>query len=75
MGNRQTIPLEDAINIIPGFFRLTHLENTGAASASLRLNFALQNRLLIAFSVAALAVICFLLWKTRNVFTRVLWLA
>jgi len=27
----QTIPLEDTINIIPGFFRLTHLENTGAA--------------------------------------------
>ena len=27
----QTIPLEDAVNIVPGFFRLTHLENTGAA--------------------------------------------
>jgi signal peptidase II len=27
----QTISLEDAINIIPGLFRLTHLENTGAA--------------------------------------------
>jgi signal peptidase II len=51
----QTIPLEDAVNIVPGFFRLTHLENTGAA-------------LLIAFSVAALAVVSFLLWKDRGVF-------
>lgn len=65
----QTIPLEDAINIIPGFFRLTHLENTGAAfslfadSAS-----PFRTALLIAFSLAALAVISVLLWKDRSVF-------
>jgi signal peptidase II len=65
----QTIPLEDAVNIIPGFFRLTHLENTGAAfslfadSAS-----PFRTTLLIAFSVAALAVASFLLWKDRSVF-------
>jgi signal peptidase II len=65
----QTIPLEDSTNIIPGFFRLTHLENTGAAfslfadSAS-----PFRTALLITFSVAALAVVSVLLWKDRRVF-------
>ena len=31
----QTIPLEDAVNIIPGFFRLTHLETPARLSAFL----------------------------------------
>ena len=63
------IPLEDAINIIPGFFRLTHLENTGAAfSLFADSTSPFRTALLIAFSVAALAVISFLLWKDRNNF-------
>lgn len=63
----QTIPLDDAINIIPGLFRLTHLENTGAAfslfadSAS-----PFKSTLLIVFSLVALAVVSFLLWKDRT---------
>jgi signal peptidase II len=65
----QTIPLEDVINIIPGFFRLTHLENTGAAfSLFADSTSPFRTALLIAFSVAALAVISFLLWKDRSVF-------
>lgn len=65
----QTIPLEDVINIIPGFFRLTHLENTGAAfSLFADSTSPLRTTLLIAFSVAALAVVSFLLWKDRSVF-------
>jgi signal peptidase II len=65
----QTIPLEDVINIIPGFFRLTHLENTGAAfSLFADSPSPFRTTLLIAFSVAALAVISFLLWKDRSVF-------
>ncbi len=65
----QTIPLEDVINIIPGFFRLTHLENTGAAfSLFADSPSPFRTILLIAFSVAALAVISFLLWKDRSVF-------
>jgi signal peptidase II len=65
----QTIPLEDAINIIPGFFRLTHLENTGAAfSLFADSPSPFRTTLLIAFSVAALAVISVLLWKDRSVF-------
>jgi signal peptidase II len=65
----QTIPLEDAINIIPGFFRLTHLENTGAAfSLFADSTSPFRTALLIAFSVAALAVVSVLLWKDRSVF-------
>jgi len=65
----QTIPLEDAVNIIPGFFRLTHLENTGAAfSLFADSSSPFRTTLLIAFSVAALAVVSVLLWKDRSVF-------
>ena len=65
----QTIPLEDAINIIPGFFRLTHLENTGAAfSLFADSPSPFRTTLLIVFSVAALAVVSVLLWKDRSVF-------
>ena len=54
----QTIPLEDAINIIPGFFRLTHLENTGAAfSLFADSPSPFRTTLLIVFSLAALAVV------------------
>jgi signal peptidase II len=52
------------IQIIPGFFRLTHTENTGAA-------FSLfadspshwKTVMLIAFSLAAMVVVSVLLWK------------
>jgi signal peptidase II len=65
----QTIPLEDAVNIIPGFFRLTHLENTGAAfSLFADSTSPFRTALLIVFSVAALAVVSVLLWKDRSVF-------
>jgi signal peptidase II len=65
----QTIPLEDAVNIIPGFFRLTHLENTGAAfSLFADSPSPFRTTLLIGFSVAALAVVSVLLWKDRTIF-------
>ena len=65
----QTIPLEDAVNIIPGFFRLTHLENTGAAfSLFADSPSPFRTTLLIGFSVAALAVVSVLLWKARTIF-------
>ena len=58
------IPLHDGIQIIPGFFRLTHLENRGAA-------FGLfadspspwKIGLLVLFSLIALLVVSRLLWK------------
>jgi signal peptidase II len=65
----QTIPLDDAINIVPGFFRLTHLENTGAAfSLFADSTSPFRTTLLIVFSVAALAVVSVLLWKDRRIF-------
>lgn len=58
------IALYTNIQIIPGFFRITHTENTGAA-------FSLfadspshwKTTLLIAFSLAAMVVVSVLLWK------------
>jgi len=65
----QTITLDDAINIIPGLFRLTHLENTGAAfSLFADSTSPFRTMLLIAFSLGALAVVSFLLWKERTIF-------
>jgi signal peptidase II len=65
----RTIPLEDVINIVPGFFRLTHLENTGAAfSLFADSTSPFRTTLLIVFSVAALAVVSVLLWKDRRIF-------
>jgi signal peptidase II len=58
------------IQIIPGFFRLTHTENTGAA-------FSLfadspshwKTLLLIAFSLLAMVVVSILLWKQTRALT------
>ena len=55
------------IQVIPGFFRITHTENTGAA-------FSLfadspshwKTGLLIAFSVVAMIVVIALLWKQQR---------
>jgi signal peptidase II len=65
----QTITLDDAINVIPGLFRLTHLENTGAAfSLFADSTSPFKTMLLIAFSLGALAMVSFLLWKERTIF-------
>jgi len=65
----QTITLEDAVNVIPGLFRLTHLENTGAAfSLFADSTSPFKTMLLIVFSLGALAVVSFLLWKERTIF-------
>jgi signal peptidase II len=63
----QKITLHDSIDVVPGFFRLTHVQNQGAA-------FGLFSEspsewkvaMLILFSVAALAVVSALLWKNGN---------
>jgi signal peptidase II len=58
------ISLYSHIQVIPGFFRLTHTENTGAAFSLFADSPAhWKTGLLIAFSVVALAVVSFLLWK------------
>src|SRR2546426_8517368 len=58
------------IQIIPGFFHLTHTENTGAA-------FSLfadspshwKTVMLIAFSMLAMVVVSVLLWKQTHAFS------
>src|ERR1700740_271390 len=64
------ISMYDHIQIIPGFFRVTHTENTGAA-------FSLfadspshwKTAMLISFSVVAMIVVSILLWKQSRALT------
>ncbi|HTS37894.1 MAG TPA: signal peptidase II [Candidatus Solibacter sp.] len=64
------IAMYSHIQIIPGFFRLTHTENTGAA-------FSLfadspshwKTTMLIGFSVVAMVIVSALLWKQSRMFT------
>jgi signal peptidase II len=64
------IALHDSINIIPGFFRLTHVQNRGAA-------FGLFSEspsewkvgMLVLFSLVALVVVSALLWKNSHTMT------
>ena len=65
----RNIALDDAISIIPGLFRLTHLENPGAAfSLFAESSLPFRTGLLITISVAALVVVGLLLWMRRNDF-------
>jgi len=62
----QRIPLYSHIQIIPGFFRITHTENTGAAfSLFAESTGPWKTGLLIAFSVSALVVVSILLWRNH----------
>ncbi len=64
------IPLYQHIQIIPGFFQLTHTENTGAAfSLFADSTSRWRTALLISFSVIAMAVVLILLWKQTRAFT------
>jgi signal peptidase II len=64
---QQNLPLYSEVDLIPGFLRLTHLENPGAA-------FSLfadspgpwAGRLLLLFSLVALVVIAVLLWRNSQ---------
>jgi len=64
------IPLHDSIQIIPRFFRLTRVENPGAAFGIFSENPSEWTAsLLILFSLAALAVVSRLLWRNSHTLT------
>ncbi len=63
----QRIPLYSHIQIIPGLFRLTHTENTGAAFSLFADSTApWKTVMLIGFSGVALIVVSVLLWKNHD---------
>ena len=63
----RNLPLHEGFQVIPGFFRITHVQNRGAA-------FGLFSdspsewkvALLILFSVVALVIVSALLWKNSH---------
>jgi signal peptidase II len=61
------IPLHDSVTIIPSFFHLTHVQNTGAAFG-LFAESAAQWKVgaLVSFSVIALIIVSALLWKNSH---------
>src|SRR6202007_2042029 len=66
----RNISLHESIQVIPGFFRLTHVENRGAA-------FGLFDdspsgwkiAMLVLFSLVALVIVSALLWKNSHSMT------
>jgi signal peptidase II len=63
----QRIRLYAHVQVIPGFFQLTHTENTGAAFSLFADSPAhWKTAMLIAFSVIALVVVSVLLWKNHH---------
>src|SRR5271157_4218108 len=66
----QRISLYTHIQIIPGFFRLTHTENTGAAFSLFADSPApWKTEMLIAFSLAAMVIVTVLLWRQPRALT------
>jgi len=64
------ISLYEHIQVIPGFFRLTHTENTGAAFSLFADSPAHWKTVaLIAFSVVAMVIVTILLWKQNHPLT------
>lgn len=67
---QRRIELHDSITIIPGFFRLIHLENPGAAFGFFsQTPTPLKLGLLITFSIVALVPVSVLLWRSSRTFS------
>jgi len=62
-----SIPLHDSVTVIPGFFHLTHVQNSGAAFGLFAESSA-QWKIgaLVSFSVIALIIVSALLWKNSH---------
>jgi len=68
----RNILLDDSVQVLPGFFRLTHLENPGAAFSFLADSPSpFKTAMLILFSLAALTVVLVLVWRSKNEFNAV----
>ncbi len=64
------IALYRQIQIIPGFFRITHTENTGAAFSLFADSTShWKTGLLIGFSLLAMVIVTVLLWKQTRALT------
>ena len=64
---QRRIELHDGITIIPGFFRLIHLENPGAAFGFFAQTATpLKLGLLITLSIVALVPVSILLWRSSR---------
>jgi signal peptidase II len=62
------LTLHDTITVVPGFFRITHVENSGAAFGLFSdSSFEWKLTLLILFSLLALTVVSILLWKNSHI--------
>jgi signal peptidase II len=58
------------VQVIPNFFSITHVENTGAAfSLFADWSPGVRVPLLVGFSTAAMIVVCYLLWNSAKRFT------
>ena len=64
---KRRIELHDGVTVIPGFFRLIHLENPGAAFGFFAQTATpLKLGLLIALSIIALIPVSILLWRSSR---------
>ena len=64
------ISMHDGIQVIPGFFRITHVENRGAAFGLFADSPAQWKvAMLVLFSIVALIVVTALLWRNSHVMT------
>jgi signal peptidase II len=63
----QKIDLHDSVQVIPGFFRLTHVQNSGAAFG-LFADSPSQWKIavLVLFSIVALVIVSTLLWRNSH---------
>jgi len=63
----RNISLHDGIQVIPGFFRITHVENRGAAFGLFADSPAQWKiAMLVLFSIVALVVVSALLWRNSH---------
>ena len=63
----RSIPLHDSVSVLPGVFRLTHVQNSGAAFGLFAESSSeWKVALLILFSMLALVVVSALLWKNSH---------